>query len=110
MYSEYVTRKYRQAAVVFDGYKGSSKKGIAHLRRVGAKVGQQVNFTVKMMVTTRKDKCQANFTNKLNFIYILSEYRSEIGCQIHHAEIVADVLIVRTALDSEHNDNNCGWR
>ena len=45
--TEYVTRKYGHAIVVFDGYLNSSTKDMTHQRRLKSKIGATVIFTEK---------------------------------------------------------------
>ena len=46
-YTEYVTRKYGHAIVVFDGYLNSSTKDMTHQRRLKSKIGATVTYTEK---------------------------------------------------------------
>ncbi|XP_030846422.1 uncharacterized protein LOC115926106 [Strongylocentrotus purpuratus] len=47
-YTEYVTKKYGQATVVFDGYDGTSTKGTAHQRCARGNAGATVTFDEDM--------------------------------------------------------------
>ena len=71
LYTEYVTRKYREAIVVFDGYEGTSTKDMTHQRRAGGRTGATVTFDEDMPVTMKKDEFLANNTNKQQFINML---------------------------------------
>ncbi|WAR13717.1 hypothetical protein MAR_003822 [Mya arenaria] len=63
LYTEYVTRKYGEASVVFDGYEGTSTKNMAHQRRGGGRTGATVTFDEEMPVTMKKEEFLANSTN-----------------------------------------------
>ncbi|MCG8032824.1 MAG: hypothetical protein JAZ03_11705 [Candidatus Thiodiazotropha taylori] len=101
MYVDYVNRKYRNAAVVFDGYEdGPSTKDATHLRRTGASVGPKVNFSSDMVITSRKEEFLANQDNKQRFIHLLSEKLLDAGCTVYQAKGDADVLIAQTVVES----------
>ena len=72
LYSEYVTRKYREAVVVFDSYQGTSSKDMTHCRRAGGRTGATVTMDEDMPVTMNEDVFLANNTNKQWFINMLS--------------------------------------
>ena len=80
MYEEYVTKKYLNSAVVFDGYSvGPSTKDAAHLRRKGTAAGAEVKFTEDMHLKSKKQQVLTNTTNKQWFIHLLSEEMKEKG-------------------------------
>ena len=54
MYCDYVTRKYGQPHVVFDGYKESTTKFMTHQRRATGIVGVDVTFTDEMKLVTEE--------------------------------------------------------
>jgi hypothetical protein len=65
LYVNYVTSKYGQATVVFDGYHdGPSTKDVTHMRRTGACTGPIVNFANDMILSSKKDIFLANNVNK----------------------------------------------
>ena len=53
LYCSYVTKKYGNAIVVFDGYDDMSTKNMTHQRRAAGKAGATVTFTENMKVTLR---------------------------------------------------------
>ena len=53
-----------------------------------------------MKVTAKKDALLANTENKKQFIAMLQRHLSKSGCRTLQAEGDADVLIVKTAIDS----------
>ena len=58
MYVQYVTRKYKQATVVFDGYSSSpSTKDSVHLRRKGGVSAQDVIFVENNTLSIKKKNC-----------------------------------------------------
>ncbi|KAJ8389494.1 hypothetical protein AAFF_G00120320 [Aldrovandia affinis] len=87
LYSEYVTRKYGEAVVVFDGYQGTSTKDMTHRRRAGGRVGATVTMDEYMPVTMNKDEFLANNTNKQQFINMLSGHLQKKNCQTYHAPV-----------------------
>jgi hypothetical protein len=65
---QYVTRKYGQATIVFDGYEdGPSTKDCTHLRRAGAG-SPTIKFEGHMVMSSKKQDFLANKTNKQRFI------------------------------------------
>ena len=103
MYSDYVSRKYGRALVVFDGYSnGPSTKDMTHLRRRGNPT-VDVNFTTEMEVTEKKDCFLANQHNKESFISLLMLSMNDDDIQTCRAKGDADVLIVAKAIQSAEN-------
>ncbi|XP_073240418.1 uncharacterized protein [Porites lutea] len=100
LYCSYVTKKYGNAIVVFDGYDDMSTKNMTPQRRAAGKAGATVTFTENMKVTPKKDNFLANPKNKQRFINMLSRFLQEDNCPTYHAEGDADVLIVKTAVES----------
>ena len=47
----------------------------------------------------------SNSSNKQSFINMLSRYLQKVGCQIHHSQADADLLIVQTAVESTRRVN-----
>ena len=72
VYTEYVTRKYGNAIVVFDSYPSKSTKDMTHLRRTKGQAGATVTFTESMYLTMKKAQFLANKENKQRFINTLS--------------------------------------
>jgi hypothetical protein len=105
LYTEYVTRKYGEAIVVFDGYEGTSTKDMTHQRRAGGRTGATVTFDEDMPVTMKKDEFLANNTNKQQFINMLSGHLQKKNCQTYHAPGDADLLIVQKAVESATTTN-----
>ena len=105
LYCSYVTRKYGNAIVVFDGYDELSTKNMTHQRRASGKAGATVTFTEDMIVTLKKDNFLANSKNKQRFFNMLSRFLQENNCPTYHAEGDADVLIVKTAVESARERN-----
>ena len=95
----YVTKKYGEAIVVFDGYRVSSTKDMAHLRRAKGQAGVAVTFTEDMKLTMKKENFLANSDNKQRFINMLSSYL-KTKCKVYHAPADADFLIVQKTLES----------
>ena len=100
LYCDYVTKKYGQAIVIFYGYLSQSTKHMTHQRRLAGKAGPEVTFTEDMKLTTKKETFLGNLNNKQNFINMLSRYLQFSGCQTHHSQEDADLLIVSTAVSS----------
>ena len=105
MYCQYVAGKYSSAVVIFDGYKQSSTKDMTHQRRTGGKPATSVTFSDDMKLTMKKDQFLSNSSNKQSFINMLSRYLQEVGCQTHHSQADADLLIVQTAVESARRAN-----
>ena len=73
---------------------------MTHQRRLAGKAGPEVTFTEDMKLTQKKETFLGNFNNKQNFINMLSRYLQLSGCQTHHSQEDADLLIVSTAVSS----------
>ena len=57
LYVDYVERKYKTAAVVFDGYQvGPSPKDTTRKRRTGRCTGTAVKFTEQLVLTLKKEQ------------------------------------------------------
>ena len=100
LYCRYVSRKYGTPIIVFDGYEEESTKSMTQQRRANGKVGANVNFTAEMKVAMKKDLFLSNAKNKQQFIEMLATFLRNIDCQTHQAKGDADVLIVKTAVES----------
>ena len=105
MYCRYVTGKYGAAVVIFDGYKQSSTKDMTHQRRTGGKAAIPVTFSDDMKLTMKKDHFLSNSSNMQYLINMLSRYLQKVGCQTHHSQADADLLIVQTAVESARREN-----
>ena len=100
-YIHYVTSKYKQAIIVFDGYEsGPSTKDVMHERRSKSNISVAVHFTSDMTCSMKKDEFLSNKVNKQRFINLLSEMLEKHGHQTLHARADADVLMVETAIAS----------
>ena len=100
LYCTYVERKYGKAIVVFDGYNEMSAKAMTQQRRASGKATSTVTFTENMSVTLKKDNFLSNPKNKQRFLSMLSEALQNVGCITHHANGDADLLVVKTAVES----------
>ena len=58
-----------------------------------------------MKVTLKKDNFLANPKNKQRFINMLSRFLQDDNCSSYHAEGDADVLFVKTAVESARESN-----
>ena len=83
-YTEYVTHKYRDAVVVFDGFDHANTKDMTHQRRSKGNAGTTVTFPGDTPVTMKKDQFLANRQNKKRFISMLSEELAKKNCEKHH--------------------------
>ena len=100
-YYEYLSQKFTNSIVVFDGYaSGPSTKGATHFRRSGGKTGTNVKFRFDTPFKTKKEMFLSNTKNKQNFICLLGDFLTEKGIKIKHADADADLLIVMTAVES----------
>ncbi|KAJ8412509.1 hypothetical protein AAFF_G00128450 [Aldrovandia affinis] len=104
LYSEYVTRKYGEAVVVFDGYQGTSTKDMTHRRRAGGRVGATVTMDEYMPVTMNKDEFLANNTNKQQFINMLSGHLQKKNCQTYHAPVVSVCQVFEITLSRGYSE------
>ncbi|KAG1676659.1 hypothetical protein GQR58_014154 [Nymphon striatum] len=100
IYVDYVTRKYGEAIIVFDGYGENSTKDMTQQRRSGGKTAPAVTFTKEMKLTMKKDIFLSNPQNKQRLLNMLSESLNENNCKTLHAESDADVLIAQTAVEA----------
>ena len=106
MYVKYISKKYVDPIIVFDGYEsGPSTKDIAHIRRTHGVTGPNVAFNEATPFKGKKDSVLSNSENKQRFLNLLSERLLKAGYQVIHAVDDADVLIVKTAIScSEKSD------
>ena len=99
-YSSYVVKKYGNAVIVFDGYRGASTKDMTHRRRTKGKKGPTVSVTKEMRLTVSKDSFLSDLQNKQHFVELLGQHLENAGCAVFHATSDADVLIVQKAVES----------
>ena len=97
LYCNYVTRKYEQACIVFDGYQKVNTKYMTHMRRSKGKQGAEVRFRDEMKCSQNKDDFLSNPNNKQRFISLLGEYPENRRCVVH-VQGDADLLIATTAI------------
>ena len=90
---------------MFDGYDDMSTKNMTHQRRAAGKAGATVTLSEDMTVTLTKDNFLANPKNKQRFINMQSRFLEEDNFPTYHAECDADVLIVKTAVESARERN-----
>ena len=86
--------------MVFDGYNEMSAKATTQQRRASGTFAATVTFTESMSVTLKKDNLLSNPKNKQRFLSMLSKALQNVGCVTHHANGDADLLIVKTAVES----------
>ena len=85
---------------MFDGYDKMSAKAMTQQRRASGKDASTVTFPESMSVTLKKDNFLSNPKNKQRFLSMLSKALQNVGCITHHANGDADLLIVKTAVES----------
>ena len=89
--------KYPQCAVVFDGYRNSTKD-MAHKVRSKNLSCSNITLELSTCLTVKKAQFLSNPGNKQRFIDLLSEYLIRSGFSCLNAQSDADVLIRRTAV------------
>ena len=79
MYTNYVTRRYGHAIIVFDGYQEelSTKHGV-HERRT-------MDFTRDMVMKSKKEDLLSNKDNMQRFTRMLRQSLEHVGCETRHA-------------------------
>ena len=106
IYSGYVLQKYgRATTIVFDGYDVVSTKSMMQERRTAGKVGATVSFTDDMKIPMKKDIFLANKKNKQAFVIQLASFLQKQGFETLNADGDADVLIVKTAVESANTED-----
>lgn len=105
LHTDYVTKKYGDAIVLFDGYESTNTKDITHLRRSKGNAGITVTFTADMNLTMKKELFLSNRQNKQRFIFMLSEELQKNNCETYHASGDADLLIVQKTVQSANVTN-----
>lgn len=91
----YVTGKYGAAVVVFEGYKQSSTKDIHTRGELEEKPRHLSHSRMTWNWPGRKTtSCLIQATSN-SFINMLSRYLQKFGCQTHHSQTDADLLIVQ---------------
>ena len=100
MYSDFVTQRYKQVSIVFDGYSMPSTKDAAHLHRTKQNtVTVDIAFQPDMTLCGSKEQFLASPSNKQRFIDLLSLSLQNSGFEVLHATGDADCLIVKTVID-----------
>ncbi len=99
--TDYVAKKYGKPTVSFDGYDdGPSTKDATRLRCSWTHIAVTVHVTEDMVLKSNKHQFLANKTNKQLFINLLSESLAQAASVISHAQQDADLLIVKTTVQS----------
>ena len=86
--------------MVFDGYNEMSAKAMTQQRCASGNSPSTVTFTESMSVTLKKDNFLSNPKNKQRFLSMLSKALQNVGGITHHADCDADLIIVKTAVES----------
>ena len=104
-YIDYIIQHYGRAFIVFDGYEsGPTTKDNAHIRRNKEQM-TEVHFTGSTVINVKKDRFLSNRKNKQSFINLLGRSLEQMGCQVSHARGDADLLIVKTTIESASHFN-----
>ncbi|KAG1688585.1 hypothetical protein GQR58_008038 [Nymphon striatum] len=92
-YTEYVTKKYGQATVVFDGYDGASTKNTTHQRRMRGNAGATVMFDEDMQVTMKKPKKKVKKPRVWNMKYVKQQLGPDVSQHVFfmHALLGCDI-------------------
>ena len=102
-YVSYVSRRYHDCVVVFDGYaSGPTVKDHEHTRRATLSA-PTVSIEEHMPVYHNQSAFMMNGENKKCFVGLLSHCLQEHGVTVLQASDDADTLTVRTALDIAAN-------
>lgn len=102
-YTQYVSRRYGTATVVFDGYEaGPSTKDGTHMRRT-AVCGPTVNVEEDMLIQSKKELFLSNESNKQAFINLLGTMLQQAGNTALHSPGDADLDIVLQFLYQDVN-------
>jgi len=105
-YIEYTNKHFGPLChIVFDGYNKEGLKMAEHSRRYH-KQGPDVIIDPNAIITIPQELFLANSGNKKRFIEFLCTKFSESGMETSVAEGDADVLIVRTAVQSTMNEDS----
>lgn len=101
MYVAFVSRKYTDATIIFDGYcSGPGTKDMTHLCRNKGMVGRNVAFTADIILCEKKEVFLSNSDNKQQFLHLLSGDFEAKCIRTCHAEGDADCLIIQEALQA----------
>ena len=81
-YTNYVTRRYGHAIIVFDGYHGELyTKGGAHECHTGGRAGPTVDFTRDTAMKSKKEDLLSTKDNKRRFVRMLGQSLEHVGCE-----------------------------
>ena len=61
MYQDYMTNTHAGPMIVFDGFSGSSTKGMQHLKRGGLNVSPDIDFELESPVLSKKNEFFAEY-------------------------------------------------
>ena len=105
LYVDYIIKNNGEGTtIVFDGYDGNpSTKDVTHICRTKGKQGISVRFTEKMKLNMKKEDFLTNLDNKQRFLEMLAIQMNENHLQCIQSIGDADLLIVKTAIDSARN-------
>ena len=97
-YIKFISVRFPQGKIVFDGYLNSSIKDGTHTRRTKGQTSAKISFTKEMTLVVNKDIFLLNVENKQRFVNLLGQELRDAGYEVHHAEGDADRLIIEVAL------------
>ena len=69
-------------------------------RHTGGRAGPTVDFTLDMVMKSKKEDILSNKDTKQRLIRMLGQRLEHVGCETRHANGDADVLIVETIVQS----------
>ena len=95
----YVQTKYGEPTIVFENYNSASTKDMTHKSRTKGMKGISISFTKSSYLNVSQDDFLRNYTNKQNFITLLS-FELINGAKFFHSDNDADYLIVTRAIES----------
>ena len=87
-----------------------STKSMTQQLRTGGKVGSTVTFSANMKVTLKKEEFLSNPRIKQRLINLLSQVLQKNSCITHHADGDADLLIVKTNVESARKRTTVRYR
>ena len=90
---------------MFDRCDVVSTKSMTQERRTAGKVGATVSFTDDIKIPMKKDIFLANKKNKQAFVIQLVSFWQKQGFETLNADGDADVLIVKTAVESANTED-----
>ncbi|KAK3105425.1 hypothetical protein FSP39_024991 [Pinctada imbricata] len=106
MYTHYISSRYKNPCIIFDGYSETpSTKDVAHLRRSKGMLWRKVIFNDSTVCSMKKEAFLTNKDNKKRFIDLLTIHLRDSDCEVLQAQGDADYMLAMKTIEKAASGN-----